>query len=306
MVEVKALRSVTAADAVRLVRSPPVGQAVPVVIADRVVPDARAALRHSGWGWLDRRGHLRLTAPGLVIDSEIAPLLAKTGPTPTRPVLDTSVGLDVGAAVLTDPARRWSVRQLVFFTGRSLGAVHQAMRGLREEGLLRRDGTPLTPELFWEVSARWRPVRAPLGVRPGPGDAQRTDQLDLGLEDVEGGVGWALADTLAANAFGASSVVRGDYPPDFYVPDERNLRVARQLYGDAPSAAARDATVALSPTSWVCRRRVDLAALRPDHPFSEFGCVHPVVAALDLSTDAARGRGVLEEWTPPPPWVRVW
>ena len=304
-VEVKPLRSVASADAARLIRAHAAGPQVPVVVADRVVPDARSALRDGGWGWLDRRGHLRLSGPGLAVDSEVPPQLGDAA-APARPVLDTDVGLDVSVALLTDPERRWSVRQLVAFTGRSLGAVHQALRGLDGEGLLRRGGTPLTPELFWEVSSRWRPVRVPLGLCPGPGDARRTNQIDLGIDDIEGGVGWALADTLAANAFGAFSVVRGDYPPDFYVPDGRNLRVARQLYGDAISAASRGSTVALCPASWACRRRVDLASVQPGHPFSEFGSVHPVVAALDLSMDSARGREVLEEWTPTQPWVRVW
>jgi hypothetical protein len=304
--EVKALRSVTTADATRLIHSLPPDHAVPIVVADRIVPDARSALRGAGWGWLDRRGHLRLAGPGLAIDSEVSPLLGDTGRNAGRPALDTDVGLDVGVAVLTQPDRRWSVRDLVAFTDRSLGAVHQALRSLREEGLMRRDGTPLTPELFWELSARWRPARIPLGVCPGPGDARRTDQLDLGLDDIQTGVGWALTDTLAANAFGAFAVVRGNYPPDFYVPDERNLRVSRQLYGDAISFETRGATVALCPASWACLRRVDLASIRPEHPFAEFGSVHPVIAALDLSTDEARGREVLDEWSPPDPWRRVW
>ena len=304
-VEVKSLRGVSAADAARLTRSEQGSPGTAVVVADRVVPAARSALQQAGWGWLDRRGHLRLAAPGVAIDTEVRSMI-DSGAQPKRPALDTDVGLDVAVAVLTDPTARWSIRRLVTFTGRSLGSVHQARRSLGEEGLLGRDGTPLTPELFWEISGRWRPVRVPLGQRPSPGDTHRSRQLGFGLEDTGEPVGWALTDTLAANAFGARSVVRGDYPPDFYVPDQRNLRIARQLYGDPATASARAATVALCPASWVCRRRVDPASIRADHPLSGFGWVPPVVAALDLSIDVSRGREILEEWTPPPPWVRVW
>ena len=42
-----------------------------MVVADQVSEGARAVLRQAGIGWLDRRGHLRLSAPGVLIDTDL-------------------------------------------------------------------------------------------------------------------------------------------------------------------------------------------------------------------------------------------
>jgi len=141
---------------------------------------------------------------------------------------------------------------------------------------------------------------------PQPADVARTDQLELGLEDVERTEGWALCDTIAANAYGAFAVVRGDFPPDFYVPSERIVRVARRLYDDAITPASHGATVAVPPVAWACRRRVDSASLGGDRPRTPWPVVHPLFAALDLAVDPSRGREILDGWTPPEPFRRVW
>jgi hypothetical protein len=125
---------------------------------------------------------------------------------------------------------------------------------------------------------------------------------DEGVEDIEG---WAVCDTVAANAYGAAAVVGGAFPPDFYVPTERIVRVARQLFGDA-TYDGRQATVAVPPAKWGCRRRIDTALLGRDHPWAEWPAVHPVFVALDLAIDPSRGREILDAWTPPEPFHRVW
>ena len=275
----------------------------PVLVADRLVPASRRELNQAGWGWLDRRGHLRLRSGSLIIDTDVPGF--DTRADRSRPVLETDVGLDVACAVLAYPDRWLSVRETVAITGRSLAAVHAALTGLRGAGLTDGSGKPLTPDLFWEVSSRWRPRRIPLGGCPQPGDASRTDQLGLGLDAVEDAAGWAVCDTVAANAYGAAAVVGGAYPPDFYVPTERTVRVARQLYGDA-TYDTRRASVAVPPAAWACRRRVDTTRLGRDHPWAEWPAVHPVFVALDLSIDPSRGREILHAWSPPEPFHRVW
>src|ERR1700685_1176137 len=40
-------------------------------VADRVSAAARERLDDAGVGWLDRRGHLRVVAPGLIIDTDV-------------------------------------------------------------------------------------------------------------------------------------------------------------------------------------------------------------------------------------------
>ncbi|MBU6215903.1 MAG: hypothetical protein KGR17_04805, partial [Acidobacteria bacterium] len=42
-----------------------------VVVADRISEPGRGVLRDAGWGWLDRRGHVRLWASGARIDSAV-------------------------------------------------------------------------------------------------------------------------------------------------------------------------------------------------------------------------------------------
>jgi hypothetical protein len=249
---------------------------------------------------LDRRGHLRLCSGGLIVDTEVPGF--DTRGDRARPVLETDVGLDVACALLAYPEDRLSVRQTVAITGRSLAAVHAALTGLRQAGLTDGSGKPLNPDLFWEVSSRWRPRRIALGGCPQPGDATRTDQLGLGFDGGEDSEGWAVCDTVAANAYGAAAVVGRAYPPDFYVPSERTVRVARQLYGDA-TYEARHATVAVPPVAWVCRRRVDTTRLERDQAWP---VVHPVFVALDLAVDPSRGREILDGWSPPEPFRRVW
>lgn len=304
-VDVKSLARVTVNDALRMARTPAAGGAVPMVVADRIVPQARRVLSDAGWAWLDRRGHIRLRSESLVIDADIPSLLNDTPRSPRSP-LDTDVGIDVATSLLAHPDAAMSVRDVVAFSGRSLGAVHQALRGLRAEHLTGSDGRALYPEMFWEVAERWRPVRVDLLGCPQPGARARTDQVDLGLDDIARTEGWAVRDVLAANAYGAFNVVRGDHPVDFYVPDERAVRVARRLYGDAVSVETRAASVAVAPVAWACRHRVDLSQTARAGAAAHFGFVHPLIAALDLAIDASRGREVLAEWMPPEPYVRVW
>ena len=93
--------------------------------------------------------------------------------------------------------------------------------------------------------------------------------------------------------------------PTFYVRSGRTVRVARQLYGDA-IYETRQATVAVPPVAWACRRRVDATRLERDHRWARWPVVHPVFVALDLALDPSRGREILDGWSPPEPFRRVW
>jgi hypothetical protein len=46
---------------------------VPILVADHVPEALRRALDERNLSWLDRRGHLHVTAPGLVVDAEFDP-----------------------------------------------------------------------------------------------------------------------------------------------------------------------------------------------------------------------------------------
>jgi hypothetical protein len=310
-IEIKQLATTGPADARRVVeegqRSQVITDAQWVLVADHITPGARRILNEAGWGWLDRRGHFRLHGPGIHIDTDVAPLLDAVDARPARQALDTAAGVDTAAGLLALPDdERLTIRAVAELTGRSVGATHHALHGLLAEGLVDRRWRPLHRELFWELSKRWAPKRVPLAGRPHPGDHKRTGQLLLGLDDIAGQEGWALTESLAANLYGASAPVRGDDPPDFYVPDQRAVRVARQLYGDADTYTSRRATIAIAPVGWVCTRRVDPVEVGAGSAWSEFGLANPLFVALDLSIDAGRGAEILDAWTPPPPYRRVW
>ena len=54
-----------------------------LVIADRVLEPGRVVLARNGWGWLDRRGHLRIDTKGLFVDTAVG-ADREPGPPPAR------------------------------------------------------------------------------------------------------------------------------------------------------------------------------------------------------------------------------
>lgn len=98
-------------------------------------------------------------------------------------------------------------------------------------------------------------------------------------------------------------MLSGDAAPDFYVPDMGTLRLARTLLGDA-EFGGHACTVAVAPAPFVCQHRYDRT-----HVFNNaFLAPSPVVAALDLAVDPARGRETLKVWSRnlPKEVRRVW
>jgi hypothetical protein len=195
-----------------------------------------------------------------------------------------------------------AVRELARTLGRSVSTVSEVLAALRRDGLVdgrhRVEGT----QLFWQVADRWAADRGYLARLPIPGtDATITKPLRLGLEDVEDTTGWALTDSAAAVAYGAPLAVRTEQLLDFYVPDQATLRRAMALLGVAPLRSQARCAVRVAPVPAACSQRVDLAA----NPF-EWPLAHPLFVALDLAQDVGRGREILDAWTPPERWARVW
>ena len=211
-------------------------------------------------------------------------------------------GLEVATALLMEPAGGVAVRELARRLGRSPSTVSEVLAALRRDGLVddqhRVEGT----ELFWQVADRWPDTRVYLARLPEPGeDAAIIRPLRLGLDDAETTAGWALADSAAAVAYGAPLAVRTGQLLDFYVPDLATARRAAVLLGSASSRPQARCAVRAAPVPAVCAHRVDL----PANPFG-WPLAHPVFVALDLAQDAGRGREILEAWTPPQRWARVW
>ncbi|MEU0530913.1 hypothetical protein [Amycolatopsis tolypomycina] len=269
-----------------------------LLVADRIVGSAREALREQGWSWLDLRGHLHLSGPGVLVDTAVP-----AAPDIPRPVdlFAGKVALEVTCALLLTPERPGSVRQLARELHRSPSSVSVVMNSLREAQLIDSEGLPVTPELFWEAASAWRPAKTTVARVALLADATIASALHTGWDEPPTGVGWALTDTMAAAAYGAPAGVRAGYPPDFYVPDTTTAHRAETLLGVPISDAARGATIRIAPVPQVCSLRFPASPDGPPWPLA-----HPLFVALDLAADPGRGREILEGWDPPQEVTRVW
>jgi DNA-binding transcriptional ArsR family regulator len=270
-----------------------------LVVGDRVTETARMLLVEQHAGYYDLRGHLALRSANVVIDADVEPV---SGRAERTHALSGSAGLEVATALLMEPDAGVAVRELARRLGRSASTVSEVLAALRRADLIddrhRVEGT----RLFWQVADRWPATRNHLARLPMPGDnATMTRPLRLGLHDPENTVGWALTDAAAAVAYGAPLAVRTGELLDFYVPDQAILRRATTLLGAAPSRSQARCAVRVAPVPAACSHRVDV----PANPF-EWPLAHPVFVALDLAQDAGREREILDAWTPPERWARVW
>lgn len=275
------------------------GAEMPVVVADRIARGAKDKLREAGVSYFDLRGELRLTAMPLFIDT-----ILSTGHEHDRPSaapLGSQVAKEAAIACLVTPDREHGVREVARWLGRSASSVSEAMRGLRDAGLVTASGKPLCPELFFELLGVWHSSSVRLAAVPDTTSQWIVERLRLGLDDVEGSVGWALTGTVGAALWGMPIVARGDYPPDFVVPDSTALRAARLMLGSAEDPEARGCTVAVAPVRLACRRRVDRGGLDG----VGWPVVNHIVAALDIGQDAARGLEAINRWRPEG-IVRAW
>lgn len=267
-----------------------------VLVADRVPRSAQEILRELRVGWLDLRGHLRMVGPGLFIDTDVH--VAR----PRQQRVDAfsgSVGLEVSCWLLMHPTEEHGVRDIARALNRSPSAVSDVLKSLREQRLVKVGNRPLIPDLFWETAHAWQSPSIALAGLPRPDQGAMNDLLELGFEQIESTRGWALTDTMAAVAYGAPVGVKVDYPPDFYVPSDSVARRAASFFGHATGWETRVMTIRVAPVPAVCNRRVDLSS-------EHWPVANPLFVALDLTLDPARGREVLETWTPPKPWRRVW
>ena len=274
--------------------------AVPLVVADRITADGRAQLNQGGWSWLDLRGHMKMTGPGLFVDADV-PALVK--PRRAREGLTGQVGVELAALLLFHPTRQVGVREAAAELTRSPSSISDAFAAMLAAGLVDRHRMPAVPELFWELAEHWRPAGEDVASIPRENRDRENSVLHIGFEDVESTVGWALTDTVAAARYGAPVSMRTEHPPDFYVPDQSTLRRAVRMLGPAATSAERAGRVRVAPVPLVCTRRID-GALRGIN--ESWPLANPLFVALDLAQDPGRGREILDMWTPGEPWHRVW
>lgn len=159
--------------------------------------------------------------------------------------------------------------------------VSGARTRLRELGLIGRDTTPLDTGLFWAAAESWAAFPW-AGLTTIPDLAPHL--LDVG--------------TAAAIAAATPIVATGDPAPRLLTTDRRTHSRMRSLHPtDSKDAAA--STMLLAPDVW--------ALPDPDRRRTGAGhnLAHPVLIALDLGADPARGAEALAGWTPQD-IVRVW
>jgi hypothetical protein len=282
-----------------LAKTPLTPGSVLLVVGDRITKTARKLLTRHGAGYYDLRGHLALRSDSVVIDADVEPIF---GPTERKHALSGSAGLEVATALLMAPASGTAVRQLARTLGRSPSTVSEVLAALRRDGLIDERHRVIGAQLFWQVADQWPVTRTYLTRLPAPGsDTTTTRPLRLGLDEAEKTTGWALTDSAAALAYGAPLAVRAGQLLDFYVPDQAILRRAVTLVGTASSRSDARCAVRVAPVPAACSHRVDLAT----SPF-EWPLAHPLFVALDLAQDTGRGREILDAWTPPERWARVW
>ena len=157
-----------------------------LVVADRIAADAKRSLRTAGVNYFDRRGHLRIVAPPLVIDTVVESALLIAGGSGGS--LDSQVAKEVAVCCLLTPDQPHGVREVARYIDRASSAVSKAMAGLRDDGLLTSAGEAMIPDLFHALLAVWRRRTIPLTAVPGTStwEAQR---LGLGLD--KGRARWA-------------------------------------------------------------------------------------------------------------------
>ena len=275
--------------------------AIHVLVADEIPEASRNVLARAGWGYLDRRGHLRIMdAPStMLVDVDVDPLV-RSVPGPREPIRGAS-GISYAAALLMEPDDPPSIREVARRAHLSASTVADAARSIRDAALIGRDGRPLIPELFWALADAWRPERIPLLGKPIPGEASTTTALAVFGDPTE--PGWAVTGDLAAVSYDAPLAIGSGSPPDFYVPDRLTASNAARTYRVAPDPPAASCTVAVAPTLLACAPRFESPSRRV--AFVEFFLTHPVFVALDLASDKARGVEILSGWNPKG-FARVW
>jgi len=251
------------------------GRLPALVVADRVSSAGRAVLRDAGWGWLDRRGDLRLWTTGVRIEAAVPGERAAR----SKPVNAwTPLGLEIALAAMVAPDEPVTARKVAPRIGRSAGAIHELVGRFAEHGLIGRNThKPLMPDLFWETAAHWPDV----GWTPLAAGADEVGQL-LGAAHV------VRVDERAATMGGAKITAAGDLPARLYVTSAAGMRKVRSLVDrEQPTKS----WVRLAPVTWVPDNL--------DHPPTDtqpWRVAHPVLCALRLAADPARGREIVEAW----------
>ncbi len=268
-----------------------------VLVADQIPAAVRESLNLAGHGWLDRRGHLRLVAPGIHIDTDVGPRPRRGDAMSTTPIAGRS-GLAAAAALLMSPDDPATVAEIARRAGLNQSSISRALARLDEAQLAQRIGRgryrPLVPELFWALAEVWPRERRRIGVT-----LQELERSQSAANpDDPASPRFVLSGERAAVRLGAPLVLTGDFPALVYAPTLQSVDAV--LVSVAPGGGAGVAgDVVVDPTGLATVTGV--AGQRS----GGFQLAHPLFCALDLAGDS-RGREALEQWDPSAGIQRVW
>lgn len=295
VLEVKAV-SIPTVEQVRALAERATGRAISVLVADQIPAAIRTMLNDAAIGWLDRRGHLRLTGDGIHVDADI-PRLSRKAPHRgiERDPIKGRSGLAAAAALLLRPDDPIGVSAIARIARLNPSSITRAMTALADAQLAERHGRgqyrALVPELFWALADAWPRDSVTLRWATPP---ERDDRLLLRNDDLEM-PGWVAAGVPGAVAWGAPLAATADFPVHLYAPDQRLVREATLLH---EGGAGNEAMLSVDPIGLITHGRYHAGSLT-------WAVAHPLFCALDL-TISSRDREALEQWTPPEGFARVW
>lgn len=239
-----------------------------VVVADRISKTLRAALNDVGVSWYDRRGHLRIRVPGVWIDTDV-PAAADVEEGGVRPLAGPVIAAVSIGALSAYPRPLAGVRAVARDIDASPGGVSIALQRLERAGLITHERRAAVPGLFTAVADDWVPTWHPLPEIPASAD------------DIVAAGGHAAA------ALGAPLVVTRSQPLELVAAD---AVVLRRILRGVPSVSRRPAaTIAVGPAPFAARPYGDIVV-------KGHRCAQPVISALVLAQDPARGRETIEGW----------
>lgn len=111
-----------------------------VVVAESTTAEARRLLEDHGIGLIDGLGNVHVALPGLLLHLEARRDGPAQEPHPTPPVRLAGKAGVVTQALLLEPARRWTVRELAERAEVSAGLAHRVLTRLEQEGIVAAEG----------------------------------------------------------------------------------------------------------------------------------------------------------------------
>jgi len=242
-----------------------------VEVADRVPDWRRTELRERGWGWLDRRGHLRIWAPKVKIElpfdaGSVGPRLRRSG----------DVRLEVALWALTHPGEKLAVRRVARGIERSQAQVSTVVSAWVEDGLVDRDRIADDAGLLWSL-VDWWPRDG--WIRASDDDLRQANATEWAVD---------VSDQLAVEQ-GAQIGIGADTAAGHrYIGDPAAWKRLHRL------VTGRDDHSSSTPPPPQPRHRCRPSPTRwLPHLGDE---VHPIVIALRLAADGQRGREIVETW----------